>query len=193
MKMTVVSPGCMQYVRASSITAWYPVGPELCGPHGDGHCAVGWCHWWVHCDICSWPQYAAFQVFDSISFNWLWHYVISTSKGPMLLKSTVNITLPVCACDKQIYSSGVKWNVSVECFLVYPWVQRLLHVLSPTILLQKHITLRMVPLQMPSDVDMLRFFCMSYSVCWFIYWVIYLWLYFSLLFSDRWTNTVAFG
>jgi len=36
----VVSPGCMQYVWASPITACYAVGPELCGPHGDGHCAV---------------------------------------------------------------------------------------------------------------------------------------------------------
>jgi len=174
MKVTVVSPVCMQYVWASPITAWYPVGPELCGPHGDGHCVAGWCHWWVHCDICSWPYYAVFQVFDSISFNWLGHYVISTSRGPSLLKSTVSITLPVYACDMRISSSAVKWNVSIGCFLFFPWVQRLLHVLSPTILLQKHITLSMVPLQISSDGDMWCFFCMSYSR-WRTHWEHTLW------------------
>jgi hypothetical protein len=90
-------------------------------------------------------------LFDSSSFNWLWH-VVFTSRGHSLLKSTVYITLPAYGCGMEISSSGVKRSVSIACFLVFPWVQRLLYVSSPTILLQKHITLSMVPLQIPSDV-----------------------------------------
>jgi len=66
---------CIQDVWAPSL-AWHLLGLELCGPHGDGQCAAGWCYEWG----LPWHFFLIlvtdFEAFGSKGLHWFHHYII---------------------------------------------------------------------------------------------------------------------
>jgi len=82
------------------------------GQYGDGQWhAAWWCHQWVYLKSFSWSWYAATEADDNNS----WHLLCRYMMGLLMSKNTVNITLPVGACDLNFFIQS-----TVRCFHCMP-------------------------------------------------------------------------